>query len=101
VSPPIRGLTAAKKFGIIVERERKKKKMKIPKSSTIRSKIHAYAKKADMTIMHNLDGTYNVWSNVIGYHTHKNVNMDTVVRVVVDELYAMEFRKNPSMVSVS
>ena len=70
--------------------------MRIPKSSTIRSKIHAYAKKADMTIMHNLDGTYNVWSNVIGYHTHKNVNMDTVVRVVSDELYAMNFRLGAS-----
>lgn len=109
MSPPIRGLTAAEKFGIIVERERKKKKMRIPKSSTIRKNIRRYAYIAGFTlhphsvgsIPSGVPGTYSLFDIHMGYYTNKNVDMDTVVRVVVDELYAREFRKNPSMVSVS
>lgn len=67
--------------------------MKIPKEKTIRGKIHGYAYKAGFTIVKNHDGTYGLWSNVIGYYTHKGVDMDTVVRVVIDELYAIKFRR--------
>lgn len=66
--------------------------MRVPKSKTIRGKIHGYAYKAGMTIIKNSDGSYNIWSIPIGYTTHRGVNMDTVVRVVIDELYAMKFR---------
>ncbi len=67
--------------------------MKIPKTSTIRGKIHGYAYKMGMTIVRNADGTYGIWSIPIGYYTHKNVNMDTVIRVVIDEMYAKKFRQ--------
>lgn len=66
---------------------------KIPKASTIRGRINAYAHKAGMSIIRNFDGSYNIWSIVIGYTTHRGVNMDTVVRVVIDELYAIKFRQ--------
>lgn len=71
--------------------------MKIPKASTIRGKIHAYARKVGLTVMHNVDGSYNIWDNRIAYYTHKNVNMDTVVRVVIDDLYAIKFRQEASL----
>jgi hypothetical protein len=76
----------------VVEKERGKK-MKIPKEKTIRGRIHAYAYKAGFTIVKNFDGTYNIWDIHMAYYTNKNVTMDTVVRVVIDTLYAMEYRK--------
>ncbi len=72
--------------------------MKIPKTSTIRSKIHTYAHKMGFTIVKNFDGSYNLFDIHMGYHTHKNVNMDTVVRVIVDEMYAKKFREENSLV---
>lgn len=50
-----------------------------------------------MTIVKNVDGSYGIWSIPIGYYTHKNVNMDKVVRVVIDELYAIKFRQEASL----
>lgn len=83
--------------------------MKIPKTSTIRKSIRRYAYIAGFTfhphsvgsIPSGVPGTYSLFDIRMGYYTHKSVSMDTVVRVVVDELYAREFRKNRSMVSVS
>jgi hypothetical protein len=74
--------------------------MKIPKSSTIRKSIRRYAYKAGFTlhphsvgsIPSGVPGTYSLFAIHCGYYTHKNVSMDTVVRVVIDELYAMKFR---------
>ena len=66
--------------------------MRIPKTSTIRKKIYGYAYKAGFTVVHNPNGTYSLFDIRMAYYTHKNVDMDTVVRVVVDELYAMKFR---------
>ena len=67
--------------------------MKIPKTSTIRGKIHGYAYKMGFSIVKNFDGSYNLFDIHMAYYTHKNVNMDTVVRVVVDEMYAKKFRE--------
>jgi hypothetical protein len=67
--------------------------MRIPKEKTIRGKIHGYAYKAGFTIVRNTDNTYNIFDIYMGYYTNKNVTMDTVVRVVIDTLYAMEYRK--------
>jgi len=67
--------------------------MKIPKENTIRGKIHAYAYKVGFTIVKNFDGSYNIFDIHMNYYTHKNVNMNMVVRVVIDALYAMEYRK--------
>ena len=67
--------------------------MRIPKASTIRGKINAYAYKVGITIVKNTDGSYNLWDMVIGYTTHRNINMDTVVRVVIDEMYARKYRQ--------
>lgn len=83
--------------------------MKIPKTSTIRKNIRRYAYIAGFTlhphsigsIPSGVPGTYSLFDIRMDYYTHKSVSMDTVVRVVVDELYAREFRKNPSMVSIS
>lgn len=67
--------------------------MKIPKEKTIRGKIHTYAYKVGFTIVKNFDGSYNIFDIRMNYYTHKNVNMNTVVRVVIDALYAMAYRK--------
>jgi len=67
--------------------------MRIPKEKTIRGNVRTYAQKAGFTIVKNFDGTYNIWDIHMGYYTNKNVTMDTVVRVVIDTLYAMEYRK--------
>jgi len=67
--------------------------MKIPKTSTIRGKIHGYAYKMGFSIVKNFDGSYNLFDIRMAYYTHKNVNMDTVVRVVVNEMYAKKFRE--------
>lgn len=66
--------------------------MKIPKEKTIRGKIHGYAYKAGFTIVKNWDGTYDLFDIRMGYYTHKCVDMNTVVRVVIDEMYAKKFR---------
>lgn len=60
---------------------------KFPKPSTIRSRINFYAYKVGMSIVRNANGTYDLFDMKMEYHTHRNVNMDTVVRVVTDELY--------------
>jgi hypothetical protein len=69
--------------------------MKISKEKTIRGKIHAYAYKLGFTIVVE-NSQYSLFDIHMGYFTHKNVSMDTIVRVVIDELYAREYRKqNP------
>ena len=78
---------------------------KIPKTQTIRSKIYAYAYKAGFTIHPHkvgsipsgVPGTYSLFDIRMGYYTHKNIDMNTVVRVVTDELYAIMYRNNPSL----
>lgn len=71
--------------------------MRIPKEKTIRGKIQSYAYKMGFTIVRNVDGSYNIFDIHMGYYTHKNVNMDTVVRVVMDEMYAKKFREEASL----
>jgi hypothetical protein len=79
--------------------------MRIPKTTTIRKKIQGYAYKAGFTlhphsvgsVPSGVPGTYSLFDIHMGYYTHKNVNMDTVVRVVVDELYARKFRQEASL----
>jgi len=74
--------------------------MRIPKTSTIRKNIIKYAYKAGFTlhphragsIPSGVPGTYSLFAIHCGYYTHKSISMDTVVRVVIDELYAMKFR---------
>jgi len=70
--------------------------MKIPKEKTIRGKINDYAYKVGLTIVVE-NGKYSLFDIHMGYFTHKHVNMDTVVRVVIDELYAREYRKQASL----
>lgn len=72
-------------------------KMRIPKEKTIRGKIHGYAYKVGFTIVKNADASYSLFDNRMDYYTHKNVNMDTVVRVVIDSLYAMKYRQEASL----
>jgi len=75
--------------------------MRVPKASTIRKKINLYAYKAGFTlhphsvgsVPSGVPGTYSLFAIHCGYYTHKSVSMDTVVRVVIDELYAMKFRQ--------
>jgi hypothetical protein len=69
--------------------------MRIPKEKTIRGKINGYAYKVGLTIVVE-NGKYSLFDIHMGYYTHKSVSMDTVVRVVVDELYAREYRKQAS-----
>ncbi len=71
--------------------------MRIPKEKTVRGKIHGYAYKMGFTIVRNADNSYNIFDIHMGYYTHKNVNMDTVVRVVIDEMYAKKFREEASL----
>lgn len=88
----------SEKFGIILEREREREKeMRMPKVSTIRGKIHGYAYKAGFTVHPQSGGTYSLFDIHMGYYTHKSVSMDTIVRVVVDTLIAMQ-RRNESLV---
>lgn len=81
--------------------------MKIPKTSTIRKNINRYAYNAGFTlhphsvgsIPSGVPGTYSLFDIRCGYYTHKSVSMDTVVRVVVDELHMKEYnRQNRSLV---
>jgi hypothetical protein len=67
--------------------------MKIPKEKTIRGKINGYAYKVGLTIVKNFDGSYSLFDIRMAYYTHKNVDMNTVVRVVIDEMYARKFRQ--------
>jgi hypothetical protein len=79
--------------------------MRIPKIETIRKSIRRYAYNAGFTlhphsvgsIPSGVPGTYSLFDIRMGYYTHKSVSMDTVVRVVVDTLYAMQ-RRNESLV---
>lgn len=67
--------------------------MKIPKSKTIRGRIYAYAYKAGFTVVKEWDGTYGLFDNRAGWYVQKGVDMDTIVRLVIDELYAIKFRQ--------
>ena len=72
--------------------------MRIPKEKTIRGKINGYAYKVGLTIVVE-NGKYSLFDIRMGYFTHKHINMDAVVRIVIDELYAREYRKqNPATV---
>ncbi len=70
--------------------------MRIPKEKTIRGKINGYAYKLGFTIVVE-NGKYSLFDIHMGYFTHKNVDMDTVVRILIDELYAREYRKQNSL----
>jgi hypothetical protein len=93
-------LANADNICIMTYRERESEKMKIPKTTTIRKSINRYAYKAGFTlhphsvgsIPSGVPGTYSLFDIHMGYYTHRNVSMDTVVRVVVDEMYAKKFR---------
>lgn len=82
---------------------------KIPKQTTIRKNIRRYAYIAGFTlhphsagsIPSGVPGTYSLFDIKINYYTHKSVDMDTVVRVVTDELYAIAYRNHPSLLGVS
>jgi hypothetical protein len=75
--------------------------MRIPKTATIRKNINRYAYNAGFTlhphsvgsIPSGIPGTYSLFDIRMGYYTHKSVSMDTVVRVVIDEMYAKKFRQ--------
>lgn len=79
---------------------------KIPKQTTIRKSIRRYAYIAGFTlhphsagsIPSGVPGTYSLFDIAMGYYTHKSVDMDTVVRVVIDELYAMAYHNSRSTV---
>jgi hypothetical protein len=79
--------------------------MRIPKEKTIRGKIQGYAYKMGFTlhphsvgsIPSGVPGTYSLFDIHMGYYTHKSVSMDTVVRVVMDEMYARKFREEASL----
>jgi hypothetical protein len=75
--------------------------MRIPKTATIRKNINRYAYNAGFTlhphsvgsIPSGVPGTYSLFDIRMGYYTHKSVSMDTVVGVVIDEMYAKKFRQ--------
>jgi len=79
---------------------------KIPKTETIRKSIRRYAYIAGFTlhphsvgsIPSGVPGTYSLFDIKMGYYTHRSIPMDTVVRVIVDELYAIKYRLGPSLV---
>ena len=79
---------------------------KIPKQITIRKSIRRYAYIAGFTlhphsagsIPSGVPGTYSLFDIKMNYYTHKSVDMDTVVRVVIDELYAMAYQNSQSTV---
>lgn len=70
---------------------------KIPKQTTIRGKIYAYAYKVGFTVVTQSDGLYYIFDRHVGYTTHKNLTMDDVVRIVTDTMYASMYRNNPSL----
>lgn len=71
---------------------------KVPKVSTIRGRIHAYAYKCGFTIVTQADGLYYIFDRHMGYTTHRNLSMDDVVRVVVDAMHTIAYLNNPSRV---
>lgn len=71
--------------------------MRIPKATTIRKNIHSYARKVGFSIIVNPDNSYNLWDVVMGYCIHRGVNMDTIVRVVIDDMYAKKYREENSL----
>ena len=78
---------------------------KIPKTETIRKSIRKYAYFAGFTlhphsvgsIPSGVPGTYSLFDIRMGYYTHQSIDMNTVVRVLTDELYAKVYRNNPSL----
>lgn len=56
-------------------------------SKTINKNINKYAALVGLSIIRNLDGSYNVKDNVIGYNAFTKVDRAWVVRVVHDALY--------------
>lgn len=64
--------------------------MKMVSADTIRKNIDKYAFRAGFVVVRNFNSKYCLFDVKMDYYTHKNVDMDTVVRVVIDELYAMK-----------
>jgi hypothetical protein len=56
-------------------------------SKTINKNINKYAALVGLSIIRNLDGSYNVKDNVIGYNAFTSVDRTWAVRVVHDALY--------------
>lgn len=56
-------------------------------SKTIDKNINKYAAMVELSIIRNLDGSYNVKDNVIGYNAFTNVDRAWAVRVIHDALY--------------
>ena len=66
---------------------------KIPKTETIRKNIRKYANHAGFALHQNsVECNYNLFDIHMGYYVHRNIDMDTVVRVITDELYAIKYR---------
>jgi hypothetical protein len=74
--------------------------MKIPKTNTIRSKFVGYAYKAGFTVHPHDGGTFNLFSIRANEYTHRNIDKDYLVKVVVDELHRINNRKHSLRVGV-
>lgn len=61
---------------------------KVPKSSTIRSKIHFYAAQFSFVVVRKHNGKYDLFDSVMGYNHQSDITMNDVVRVVTDHLYS-------------
>ena len=57
-------------------------------SKTIAKNINKYAAMVGLSIIRNLDGSYNVRDNVVGYNAFEKVDRAWTIRVVHDALYA-------------
>jgi hypothetical protein len=93
------GVEKSKKFGIMIERKKERKKMrKPPKTSTIKGKIQGYAYKAGFTFHPQTDGTYSLFDIHMGYYVCRGSH-DRVVQFIVDELWAKYYRSNPTVIA--
>jgi len=67
--------------------------MRIPKASTVRSKFIGYAYKAGFTVHPQSGGTFDLFDIKANYYTHRKLDKDSLVRVVIDELHMANWRK--------
>lgn len=70
--------------------------MRIPKESTIRKHYMGYAYKAGFTVHPSqlpwYADRFDLFDIAMGYYTHRDITIDTMVKVIIDTLHQKKAR---------
>lgn len=81
---------------LVDSKKEREKEMKIVKASTVRKSVSVYASRVGFRVECDPFSTnadrYSIFDIRADYYIRRNVNMDTVVRLIIDELYAKMYR---------